>query len=225
MPTQTAPRSQRYAPPEVRRQQLIEATLDALAQKGVSGTTMAEVTRRAGLSMGIVSLHFQSKDNLLTATLRSLAEEIRDAWAHSHKDSTLSPAKRLSSVVAASFDASTSSPTKMRAWFAFFGEARYRQIYRDMVTDFDEERIDAIETLCAQIIHEGGYKDICPKTLAATVECLCDGLWLSMILYPDWMTPAVAKCRVMDVLARHFPMHFQLSGAQTGAGTQAEGAT
>jgi len=210
-------RNQRFAPPEVRRQQLIEATLESLAQNGVSGTTMAAVTQRAGLSTGIVSLHFQSKDNLLTSTLRYLAEEIRDAWAHIHKDKSLSPSDRLRSIVSASFDASTASPTKMRAWFAFFGEARYRQVYRDMVEDFDNERINAIEELCTKIAADGGYDDVCPETLASSVEGLCDGMWLSMILYPDWLTQDTAKMQVIDILARHFPQHFQLSAPQARA--------
>lgn len=217
MTTDQSLRNRRFAPPEVRRLQLIEATLESLAQNGVSGTTMSAVTRRAGLSRGIVSLHFQSKDNLLTSTLRHLAEEIRDAWAHIHKDTSVSPADRLGSIVSASFDASTSSPVKMRAWFAFFGEARYRQIYRDMVKEFDEERIDAIEELCAQIIDDGGYDDVCPETLASSIECLCDGLWLGMILYPGWLTPAAAKGQIMDIVARHFPRHFELSSARARA--------
>ena len=58
MESQETLRKRRFAPKEVRRQQLIEATLDSLAENGISGTTMAAVTGRAGLSMGIVSLHF-----------------------------------------------------------------------------------------------------------------------------------------------------------------------
>ncbi|MFX0540479.1 TetR family transcriptional regulator C-terminal domain-containing protein [Roseovarius sp. S4756] len=215
MTTQEALRSRRFAPPEVRRQQLIDATIEALAHHGVSGTTMAEVTRRAGLSMGIVSLHFQSKDNLLTSTLRHLSEEYREVWAPICENTALPPTKRLASIIAASFDPVTSSPTKMKAWFAFFGETRYRLIYDKMVNEFDDERIDAMERLCAEIIAEGGYDDVCPEAVAASIECLCDGLWLSMILCPGWLTPEGAQQQVMDIVARHFPHHFALSGAQT----------
>jgi TetR/AcrR family transcriptional repressor of bet genes len=211
METQETLRQRRFAPKEVRRQQLIEATLVSLAENGISGTTMAAVTGRAGLSMGIVSLHFKSKDNLLTSTLRHLSEEIRDAWVNINLDATLSVTQRLSGVVAASFDPKIASITKIAVWFAFFGEAKYRQVYRVMVEEFDDERTDAIADLCAKIIKEGGYKNICPETLATTIECLCDGLWLNMVLYPEWMSPEAAMSQVMDLLARHFPDHFDLS--------------
>ena len=35
------------------------------------------VAQAAGLSQGIINLHFESKDNLLTETLRTLANEYR----------------------------------------------------------------------------------------------------------------------------------------------------
>jgi TetR/AcrR family transcriptional repressor of bet genes len=213
--TDQALRKRRFAPKEVRRQQLIEATLDSLAENGISGTTMAAVTNRAGLSMGIVSLHFQSKENLLTSTLRHLSEEIRDAWVNIYRDDTLSATERLHGIVAASFDPVTSSPKKIAVWFAFFGEAAYRKVYRDMVEQFDDERTDAIKKLCTEIITDGGYVNVCPEALTTTVECLCDGLWLNMILYPEWVTPEEAQMRVMDMLARHFPDHFTLGQART----------
>ena len=43
----------RKASKEVRRQQLIEATIDVMARKGYSGTTMFDVAKAAGLSSGI----------------------------------------------------------------------------------------------------------------------------------------------------------------------------
>jgi TetR/AcrR family transcriptional repressor of bet genes len=62
----------------VRRQQLIEATIESIAKFGISGTTMTTVTGFAGLSVGIVNFHFDSVENLFEETLFSLAAEHRD---------------------------------------------------------------------------------------------------------------------------------------------------
>ena len=67
-----APRKQ---PRDTRRQQLIEATIATLAHCGYARMTLAEVTRRAGLSQGLVNFHFDSKERLLTETLLYLAED------------------------------------------------------------------------------------------------------------------------------------------------------
>ena len=53
----------RKASKETRRQQLIEATIDSLAKRGYSETTMADVADGAGLSRGIVNFHFESKES------------------------------------------------------------------------------------------------------------------------------------------------------------------
>ena len=59
---------------EARRLQLIKATMKCIARSGLSSTTMAEITQEAGLSLGIVNLHLQSKENLLQETLRFVSD-------------------------------------------------------------------------------------------------------------------------------------------------------
>ena len=60
-----APR-RRTAPPAERRRQLIDATIRSVANRGLADTTIATVAREAGLSQGIINLHFQTKERLLT---------------------------------------------------------------------------------------------------------------------------------------------------------------
>ena len=65
---------------EVRRRELIDATIKCIARKGLGNTTLADVAREAGLSQGIVNLHFKSKDNLLAETLKSVADEYHEQF-------------------------------------------------------------------------------------------------------------------------------------------------
>jgi AcrR family transcriptional regulator len=54
-------------PPEVRREQLLDAAEAVLLEHGARAMTMAEVARRAGLAKGTTYLYFDSKDALLAA--------------------------------------------------------------------------------------------------------------------------------------------------------------
>ena len=65
----------RKATPGERREQLIRATLKCIARGGIIDTTLADVAREAGLSQGIVNLHFQTKANLLSETLGFLSDD------------------------------------------------------------------------------------------------------------------------------------------------------
>ena len=76
----TAPARNREARKTANRQKLIDATIDSIAELGLSDTTVAAVVRRAGLSQGIINLHFDTKETLLAETLRFLSVEWEAAW-------------------------------------------------------------------------------------------------------------------------------------------------
>lgn len=212
MSGETALRRPRTASREVRRRQLIEATIESIATHGLSGTTMATVTGIADLSMGIVSFHFRSKDNLLVETLAFLAEEHRDRWMQSMQDAALTPEARLLALIDAHFHDSICTPRKLAVWFAFFGERRYRAAYRERVADIDRERAEITERLCRRLVADGGYAGLDPLAVTKLLETMTDGLWLNIMMYPGWMSPAEARRQVHDCLAATFPRHFPASG-------------
>ncbi|MEM7190265.1 MAG: transcriptional regulator BetI [Pseudomonadota bacterium] len=204
-PIQMRPRTESR---EVRRKQLIEATIEVIADNGLSGTTMALVTQRAKVSMGLVSFHFKSKENLLHETLIYLAEEHRACWKEKLAGSALSPKAKLAAVIDAHFHESTCSDQRIRVWFAFFSEPKYRECYRTHISDFDEERSQVVAEQCAALMagKDHHFKDA--NEIATNIESLADGLWLSIMLYPDELTRADAKRQMQAYLTSVLPVQF-----------------
>jgi TetR/AcrR family fatty acid metabolism transcriptional regulator len=70
-----------------RRTQLVDCAVDVLVERGFAGTSVAEVARRAGVSKGVVTYHFPSKDDLLgevvTSLYRQAGEQIGEATGSS----------------------------------------------------------------------------------------------------------------------------------------------
>ena len=66
---------------EVRRAQLIGATLRTIDEAGLSGTTLASVAQSANISTGIVSHYFGDKDSLLKAIIRHVLRDLSTATA------------------------------------------------------------------------------------------------------------------------------------------------
>jgi AcrR family transcriptional regulator len=56
---------------EGRRGELVGAAINIIAENGLAGTTLAKVAAEAGLSPRIVNHHFDTKDAMLIATLRT----------------------------------------------------------------------------------------------------------------------------------------------------------
>src|SRR5690606_25950446 len=79
---------------EQRRMLLLDATVRAISVHGLSGLTLARVGELAGLTAGTVSFHFASKEALLLATLRYLAEEFEGALDRATAGET-DPRRRL----------------------------------------------------------------------------------------------------------------------------------
>jgi TetR/AcrR family fatty acid metabolism transcriptional regulator len=81
-----------------RRQQLVAAATEQLAEAGYAGTTLAAVAARAGLSKAAVLYHFTGgKDELLTEVVRAVEAE-------------------ATAVMTAAITAETSMPGRLRAY-------------------------------------------------------------------------------------------------------------
>jgi AcrR family transcriptional regulator len=59
--------SRRREPPEVRREQLLDAAAKVFLDRGLAEATMADVAEAAGVAKGTIYLYFDSKSALLTA--------------------------------------------------------------------------------------------------------------------------------------------------------------
>ena len=192
----------RTAPPEERREQLILATIRSVADRGLADTTIATVAQEAGLSQGIVNLHFRSKDGLLTETLRYLADEYRNAVQDAAEIGG------LLAMVELDFRRTICSREKLAVWFAFWGERRFRPTYRRICAERDRSYDDMVRVICARLCEEGGYRDVEPALVADGLSALTDGLWLDLLVRPESMSRERAKRVTLSYLADVFPRHF-----------------
>lgn len=204
-PPKTTPRMQAKAE---RRQALIGATIDCIATYGLSGTTMARVAEFAGSSIGLANFHFASKEALLEAVLRYLTDDERDIWHKPGKESPLTLPERLMALVDARFHPRCCDRRRMAVWFAFWGDASAREIYRRVVADFDDERLEATEEIIEGLTHDGLSSLHDPYQTALGLEAFYDGLWLNFLLYPDDFTRQICRQRAVEHLQALFPQHF-----------------
>jgi TetR/AcrR family transcriptional regulator, transcriptional repressor of bet genes len=198
----------RTAPPTVRREQLILATIRSVADRGLADTTIATVAQEAGLSQGIVNLHFRSKDGLLTETLRYLADEYRTACRDAAAAAERSPVEGLRAMVELDFRPRICARDKLAVWFAFWGERRFRPTYRRICAERDRSYDDMVRTTCARICEAGDYPDVDPALVADGLSALTDGLWLDLLVRPESMSRERAKRIALSYLADAFPKHF-----------------
>jgi len=199
----------RTAPPEERREQLIQATIRCVANYGLADTTIATVAQEAGLSQGIINLHFQSKEGLLTETLRYLADEYRNACREAAAAADVAPAAGLEAMVELDFRRGICARDKLAVWFAFWGERKFRPTYRRICADRDKSYDDMVRAMCRRLCEQGDYPEVDPDLVADGLSALTDGLWLDLLVRPESMSRELAKRIALSYLADAFPKHFR----------------
>jgi len=204
----------RKASKEQRRQQLIDATISTIARKGYAALTLADVARAAGLSGGIVNFHFESKEKLLVATLRQLAEEYRRNWQTALSEAGPSPADRLAALARADFNDVVCTPVKLAAWSGFWAEAQNRPTYMEHCGANDAEFHATVRNLASELIAEGQYSERDPGRIALAVDALLEGLWLDLITSYSPVSREEAIKTVYSCLSAFFPKHFGPTGVR-----------
>lgn len=201
--------ARRTASREKRRRQLIDATMKCIARKGMGSTTLGDVAKEAGLSQGIVNLHFDSKDNLLRETLRSLAGEYREKFNKALQKSGPHPADKLRALLEHDVRPSICNQRKLAVWFAFWGEVKSRPTYRRMCDEWDQYYDEVVADLCDELIADGDYKNVEATTVAYALAAMINGLWLSCLISPQSWDRHKAMDAVMSYLRSVFPKHFK----------------
>jgi len=200
--------TRRTASRERRREQLIAATMKCIARKGMSSTSIGDVAKEAGLSQGIVNLHFESKDNLLNETLRHLADDYKTRFIKALESSGPDAASKLLAVMQIDLRPSVINRQKIAVWFAFWGEVKSRPTYRRICDEQDKYYDEVVASLCAEIIEDGGYKDVNARSVAIALTSMTNGMWLSYLINPRTFDRDEAMTAITDLLRHYFPKHF-----------------
>ena len=204
-----SPAMQRTASKEARRRQLVLATIKCISRRGLGATTLSDVSREAGLSQGIINLHFRSKDNLLNETLRFLAEEYKQLFYKTLEKSGPDAAGKLLALMAMDLKPSVCDRQKLAVWFAFWSEVKSMPTYRKLCNAYDAAYDVAVHELCETIIAEGKYKNVDADTVTEALSSLTNGLWLSCLIAPDRWNRHVAMESVHSYLRALFPEHYK----------------
>ena len=157
----------------IRRSQLINATLKAVDQVGMSDASIAYIARLAGVSNGIISHYFQDKNGLLEATMRhlmlALSDGVRERRA-ALKDS--SPRAHLRAIIDGNFDETQVNGPAMKTWLAFWAFSMHQPSLQRLQRVNDRR---LYSNLCGQ------FRRVLPqdraRVAARGMAALIDGLW------------------------------------------------
>ena len=184
------PRPLRDEGEEARRIQLVEVTIDSLAEVGYVGTTLAEIARRAGVSPGLVAHYFGDKDGLLEAAFRTLARSLavrvraRLALAHT-------PRGRVQAVIDTNLAPEEFDKRTGTAWLAFWGQVLHVKGLKRVQTAYQRRMLSNLRSDLRHMIP--GEE---ARSLAAMIAAMIDGVWLRAAL-SEWQEADSESARAL----------------------------
>jgi TetR/AcrR family transcriptional repressor of bet genes len=197
---------------QLRRDQLIEATIDSIARHGFRKTTLGEVARRAKLSQGIVNFYFKTKDGLLLETLEYLAEEYEATWKRAVATSGPDPVAALDAIIETDLGPAVCNRRKVSVWVAFWGESQSQPRFRKLCSRLSDDYLAQTREIISQIIDQSGCHQLDADAIAHGLNAMIDGLWLSLMIDPKHFDREAAKHACRNYLASVFPAEFATAG-------------
>jgi AcrR family transcriptional regulator len=180
-------RTFRRIPGDERRQDLIRATLDCIAERGMHAATVREIALYAGVTNGLIRHYFDTKEHMVQEAYRATMGEMT-AMARKAGDSALGrPRERLRRFVAANLSPPVLDIRRLTLWASFIAMIHVNPamaaIHREAYLEFRNE----VEPLVRDVLAEAGRRDDgteCRHT-AIKINAAIDGLWLEGSLAPE----------------------------------------
>jgi len=161
---------------DLRRRQLVEVTIDSLAELGYVGTTLAQIATRAGVSPGLVAHYFGDKDGLLDAAFRALARRVgNQVRVRLRQVST--PRGRIQAVIDANLAPEEFEQRTGTAWLAFWGQVLQVKSLRRVQSVYQQRTLSNLRSSLRKLVPPEEA-----QRLASMIAAMIDGVWLRAAL-------------------------------------------
>jgi betaine-aldehyde dehydrogenase len=176
--TQSIAPAEGATPPleETRRRQLVEVTIDSLAELGYVGTTLAQIAARAGVSPGLVAHYFGDKDGLLDAAFRSLARRVGNQ-VRARLRQVGTPRGRIQAIIDANLAPEEFEQRTGTAWLAFWGQVLQVDALRRVQSVYQRRTLSNLRGALSKLVPAQEA-----QPLAAMIAAMIDGVWLRAAL-------------------------------------------
>ena len=156
---------------EMRRDELMDAAIEAIGEFGIVNATVAIIAGKAGMSAGLVNHYFDSKQELLALTLRSLSNLFR-------KDildilpANATPVERLKAIVDGSFSPQHFRGAKRMAWMQFMMTSQNDPAIRQLMRITGARFVSNIRYAVKELVAKSEIDDV-----ADGIAAIIDGFF------------------------------------------------
>ncbi|WP_167855929.1 TetR/AcrR family transcriptional regulator [Natronospirillum operosum] len=177
---------------QTRRTQIVNAAIEVLAEEGYARTSLARIATHAGISKGVITYHFKSKDELFAEVFRQVVEDA-GLYIMPHIKTAGSPRERLSTYITLQIRYMAEHRSALLA----IGQLAYNHggdgAGADYISAATQDELGLLEQILAEGQATGEFRPFDCRIMALTVSkaieaALTDWAWnpnLNLLAYGD----------------------------------------
>ncbi|WP_321530695.1 TetR/AcrR family transcriptional regulator [uncultured Desulfuromonas sp.] len=193
------------------RRKLLDATIDIIASEGLDSVTFAKVSRYAGLSRGLCSFHFETKDQLMLEALRMLYKKYEMAWRSALTESVAAPENRLASMIKVLLSQPIADPKALAVLVAYWGVAPHRKTYLELFTESDLAYEESIEEVMRALANgREVINGMSLRAIAVMLTSMIDGIHVQYLIAPGHLSYEEGVQGCLTFLANFFPQFISI---------------
>ncbi|WP_270182845.1 TetR/AcrR family transcriptional regulator [Alkalihalobacillus sp. CinArs1] len=169
---------------EMRRQQIIKAAFEAVADKGYEAVTLQDIAEYADVSKGVSNYYFKNKEDVLAHLLNQITERIYEKEKMAVEKETSAEAM-LRAYVNSVFVGPLENERFYKVYLDFLAQATRNERYREINARFYQN----CASICKTILHHGQGEgrftvgDI--DDASKTIRSLIDGFMVQWLMTGD----------------------------------------
>jgi len=220
--TDTAQAASGLGTADSRREQMLRAALEVIAERGYADTRIADVAERIGISPALVIYYFKTKDQLLTESIRYL-DNIWYATGQRRMAELPTAAARIEEIVAMSClpEADAEPRSSWTLWLDFWTLAARNPEVAGLRQRDDERWRDMVSSVVTDGQQAGEFRVAEPDNFAILLCSLLDGLAIQIALDDPVVGPERAFDLCMEFIAEQLGFERKDSQRVRNGGHQA----
>ncbi len=220
--TDTAQAASALGTADSRREQMLRAALEVIAERGYADTRIADVAERIGISPALVIYYFKTKDQLLTESIRYL-DNIWYSVGQRRMAELPTAAARIEEIVAMSClpEADAEPRSSWTLWLDFWTLAARNPEVAGLRQRDDERWRDMISSLVTEGQQAGEFRVVDADNFAILICSLLDGLAIQIALDDPVVGPERAFGICMQFIAEQLGFEWKDSQRVRNGGHQA----
>jgi AcrR family transcriptional regulator len=179
-----------------RREALVRAAIDVIAEKGLGGTRVADIAERAGISPGHVLYYFDGKADIFARALRTIEDDLRRE-AHAAFAERPSAAERWDWLVRQAAPTGAGDP-RVLLWIQAWERAPRDPDVAELVVELDRRWIGLLSEVLEYGVSTGEFAVADVRDYAIRFSALMDGLMLQVVAG----SMAMDRERMLEICAR-----------------------